>query len=133
MSQSVIEEDLPWRIGEMIIAPNDMRDVQVNVVRVVTKVVSGAGVRPCDDKVIELLVVEDNPTLDRVVYNRGSVPRRAKSDGVGLVFGQRRNHPLRRSTRPIVHGLAFLFLRLLAFGIQLLGRANTRVRFTRGQ
>src|SRR5262245_17001765 len=90
MSQSVIEEDLPWRIGEMIISPNDVRDIHVNVVHDDTKVVSGAAVRPCDDKIIELLVVEDNPTLDRVVYNRGSVPRRAKSDGVGLVFGQRR-------------------------------------------
>src|SRR5262249_9735800 len=110
MSQSVIEEDLPWRIGEMIISPNDVRDIHVNVVHDDTKVVSGAAVRPCDDKIIELLVVEDNPTLDRVVYTRRSVPRRAKSDGVGLVFRQRRTHPLRRSTRSIVRALAFMFV-----------------------
>src|SRR5215475_14835461 len=105
MSQSVIEEDLPWRIGEVIIPPNDVRDIHVYVVHDDTEVVSGTAVRPCDDKIIELLVVEDNLTLDRVVYNRGSLLRRAKSHGVKLVFRQRRNHPLRRSTRPVVHGL----------------------------
>src|SRR6266404_2808213 len=79
------------------------------------------------------MVVEDNPPFDHVLYPRSAVPRRAKSDGVGLIRWQSRDHPFRRSTGAIIHRLPFFFLSLLALGIQLGGRANARISLALGE
>ena len=132
-AQGFVELHLPRRVGEVVVAPDDVGDAHVDVVAHHAEVVGGAPVRAGKDQVVQLRVVELHPALDLVVHHRGAAPRRAEADGVGHAFGQRHRSPFRRPARAVVHRLALLGQRRRALGLQGFRSAHAGVGVPRAQ
>ena len=69
-AQRLIKLDLPGRIGEMIVAANDVGDLHVDVVDDDTKVIGRGAVGAGDDQIVQLAVVEHDVAFDHILDDR---------------------------------------------------------------
>src|SRR2546428_11161288 len=84
LAQRAIKLNLSGRIREMIVAANDVTDRHINVIHDNTKIISRRAVRPSDDEIVELTVVEYHFAFDGVVHDGCSIARRTKTDHIKL-------------------------------------------------
>ena len=132
-AQGLIELHLPRRVGQVVVAPDDVGDAHVDVVAYHAEVVRGAAVRPGEDQVVQFRVIELDPALDLVVHHRGAALRRPEPDGERNALRQRHRCPLRRPAGAVIHRLALCLHRRLPLGVQGLRRAYAGIGIPRAQ
>ena len=84
-AQRLVELNLPRRVGQMVVAADDMGDRHVDVVDDDAKIIRRRAVGAGDDQIVELTVVEDDIALDQVFDHGRALARRAEANGVRLV------------------------------------------------
>src|SRR5262249_62383070 len=94
----------------MIVPSNDMGDCHFDVIDDDTKIVSWSAVRPGDNEIVQLAVIEYQVAFDGVFDHGSSLAGRTKSDCVGLSGRQIRNDPIRRTAGSVIGGAATLCL-----------------------
>src|SRR5680860_1657595 len=122
---------LPRRIGEMVVAANDMGDAHVMIVDHHCKIVGRRPVAAQDHEIVEILVGEYDAALYAVLDHRLSVARRLEAD--------RRRDPRGRlgwvamTPRAVIARRAPLCARARAHGLQLLGARIAAIGVTLGE
>ena len=132
-AQSLVEMNLPRRVGQVVVAADDMADRHVDVVDDDAEIIRRRAVGAGDDEIVELAVFEDDIALDQIFDHRRALARRAEADDIGLVGRQRGNHAFRRPASAVIGRFAFFFHRRLAFGVELRGAASAGIGFAHGQ
>ena len=66
LPERLVELNLPRRVGQMVVAANDVGDRHVDVVDDDAKIVGRRAVGAGDDQIVELAVVEDDIAFDQV-------------------------------------------------------------------
>ena len=83
--ERLVDHDLARGVGQVVVAADDVRDAHEGVVDDRREVVGGGSVGAEDDEVVELLGIEDDLAVHRVVnHDVAAVERHLDADGVGL-------------------------------------------------
>src|SRR5690625_1138616 len=85
-SEGVVDHDLPGRIRDMVIAPDHMCDLQLDIIADDAEVEAPTAIRAADDEVLGIGMVEFEPAIDRVVP-RGLPFGHMETDGKRLASG----------------------------------------------
>ena len=84
-AERLVDHDLARRVGQVVVAADDVGDAHHRVVHDRSEVVRGRAVGAEDDEVVELLGVEAHVAVDRVVHEDvAAVERHLDAQGVGL-------------------------------------------------
>jgi hypothetical protein len=117
------ERDVLGRVGQMVVAADDVRDPHVRVVHADAEVIQRVAVGAHEDEIVEGVGREIHPPADEIVHDEGLV-RHAEANDVALT-GRRPAVALLERDRArcprVAVGLAGR-LGLLALGVELLGR-----------
>ena len=84
-AERLVEQDLPRRVGDVVVAADDVRDPHVDVVDDDAEVVDRRAVGARDDEVVELGVAEDDAALHQIVDDGLAVDGRPEPEDVWLV------------------------------------------------
>ena len=135
-AERLVHHDLARGVGEVVVAADDVGDAHAGVVHHGGKVVGGGAIGAEDDEVVELLGVERDVAVDRVVHDDvAAVERHLDADGVGLAGI---HAGLRLGGVDAAAGALVTLERVFArhgrvmVGSELLGRAEAVVRLALG-
>ena len=129
--QSFEDIDLSRRVVHMVVSPNDMGDLHVNIIHHHTKVVSWRTVWPSNDQVVQFFIRNFNQSLDLVHPRNHAIgwilkaKHRLNTRGNG-----RQCFTFLRPPGPIVLWLFLVFDLLVSERIQLLNTHVTRINST---
>ena len=82
----MVQLNLAWRVGQMIVASYNMADLHLDIVHDHAKIVRRSSVRSRNDQVIELAILKNDIAFNKIIDNRGSKLKRAESDCIRLAF-----------------------------------------------
>ena len=129
----MVQLNLSWRVGQMIVASDNMGDLHLDIVHDHAKIVRRSSVRSRNDQVVELAILKNDIAFNKIIDNGGSKLKRAESDCIRLALRQTRNDAFGRATSPIIRRFALFLLRELTFGIEILRCADARIGFADSQ
>ena len=70
ITKRLIQKNLSRSVVEMVIAADHMRDAHQGIVHDRAEIVGRHAVRPQDDQIVQLRIVEAHCSLDQIVHHR---------------------------------------------------------------
>ena len=69
LSHSMVQLNLSWRVGQMIVASDNVGDLHLDIVHDHAKIVRRSSVRSRDDQVIQLPILKNDIAFNKIIDN----------------------------------------------------------------